>query len=122
MYFTDAGLCFFIDHSWTSAPGSFLFSLRNHDDLKPFKAPLKKDDIAAIYRARENGPDFGFDFFICNNAASILYSSTDFGKAFQLPSGYTYNQTNTKALLAGSYYFSPAEVEVLYIKQNHTAV
>ena len=26
---------------WATAPGSFLFSLRNNDDLPPFKSPLK---------------------------------------------------------------------------------
>jgi hypothetical protein len=94
-----------------------LFSLRNNDDLDPFKAPLKKENHdEAIHRMDSYGPCFGDDLCIDNNALTTGSSSTDFGYAYQLPTGYTYGQPKTEKLLAGSMYnFSPSEVEVLYL-------
>ena len=98
---------------YIAAPGSFLFSLRNNDDLPPFKAPLKNDQNAlyAIYRTSGYGPTFGagHDLRISSN------SFTNFGHSYQLPSGYVYGGSKTHSLLGGSYYFKPAEVEVLYL-------
>ena len=101
----------------TSAPGSFIFSLRNNDDLLPFKAPLKdENDNMAIYRQNYFGPTFGWshDFYIADNAGSNTNSITNFGYTYQPPSGYTSGQNNTKSLLAGSYYFTPSEIEEFY--------
>jgi hypothetical protein len=107
---------FILTGSWTSAPGSFLFSLRNHDDLDPFKAQLKNEgNVMAIYRDSGYGPCFGFDFCIVNNAGKTAYSYTNFGWMFQPPPGYILQHPNTQSLLAGSYHFTPAEVEVLFI-------
>ena len=93
-----------------------MFSLRNNDDLPPFKAPLKdENDGMAIYRQNGIGPTFGggHDFYIADHAVSNSY--TNFGDTYQPPSGYTFGQTNTASLLAGSYFFIPSEIEVLYI-------
>ena len=106
---------FILTGSWTSAPGSFLFSLRNHDDLDPFKAQLKDEDHVAIYRDGRSGPWFGFDFCIVNNAGTTAYSYTNLGWMFQPPPGYIFKHPNTQSLLAGSYHFKPTEVEVLFI-------
>jgi hypothetical protein len=99
----------------TSAQGSFLFSLRNNDDLAPFKLPLKEGNgDAAINRDSGEGPSFGLeDLVIANNAGSNGFSIAYIGESY--PPGYTFGQSNTRSLLAGSYYFSPSEVEVLYI-------
>ena len=102
----------------TSAPGSFIFSLRNNDDLPPFKASLKNEnDGFAIVRSHGYGPIFGsgYDLIIHNNAGSNTQSYANLGDTYKLPSGYTYRGTNTQALLAGSRYFTPSEVEVLYL-------
>ncbi len=97
------------------APGSFLFSLRNNDDLPPFKAPLlDENSVLVIFRHSEFGPVLGLDFVIDDNAGSNDYSSTDFGESFRPPPGYIFNDTATQSLLAGSLYFTPAEIEVLY--------
>jgi hypothetical protein len=110
-------LClFFTDLFGISAPGSFLFSLRNNDDIAPFKAPLINENEAAIISYSDVGPIFGRgDLYIANNARSNNNSNTRFGRTYQAPPGYTYGQNKTIWLLAGSYYFTPAEVEVLYI-------
>ena len=93
-----------------------MFSLRNNDDLAPFKAPLRdENDAKAILRYGGYGPSFGagIDLLIANNAGSPTWSYTDFGDTYQPPpAGYTFRRTNT--LLAGSFRFSPSQIEVLY--------
>jgi hypothetical protein len=100
----------------TSAPGSFLFSLRNNDDLAPFKLPLKDGNSVAISRDSTYGPTFGLDdLHIANNAGSNSFSLANIDDSYQAPPGYTVGKPNTRSLLAGSYYFTPSEVEVLYL-------
>ena len=103
---------------WSSAPGSFMYSLRNNDGIASFKSTLKNEnDAEAIYRYSSDGPIFGggHDLLIVNNAGSLSYSLTNFGDSYNLPLGYTYGQTNTESLLGGSNKFTPSEVEVLYL-------
>jgi hypothetical protein len=96
-----------------------LFSLRNNDDLAPFKAPLRdENDVKAIFRYSGAGPTFGAvgDLVIYVNASSITtWSYTSFGHSYQLPPGYTYGETNTSSLLAGSIKSTPSQIEVLYL-------
>ncbi len=97
---------------WATAPGSFLFSLRNNDDLHPFKSVVRNgNEHSAIFRRSTYGPTFG------SKDLSILLkngkSKTDFGYIYQLPTGYNYLDSKTKSLLAGNYEFTPKEVEVL---------
>jgi hypothetical protein len=111
-------LCLFLTDDYTSAPGSFLFSLRNNDDLAAFKAPLKDENHGyAIYHRSRYGPVFGggADLGIANNAGSNTNSYTCFDWSYQPPPGYTFGKTNTNSLLAGSKYFTPSETEALYL-------
>ena len=100
--------------TYKQASGSFIFSLRNKENLPPFKAPLKSQGTPyAIYCRSSYGPIFGagFDLYISNNAASNTNSYTSFGRYYQLPSGVSSSST----ILAGTYNFSPSEVEVFYL-------
>ena len=100
----------------TSAPGSFLFSLLNNDDLGPFKAPQKNENYdAAIFLFNSLGPCFGDDLCLADNAGSTTDSWTRLGRGYQAPPGYTAGAPNTISLLAGSELFTPSEVEVLYL-------
>ena len=99
---------------YTDAPGSFLFSLRNNDNLQPFKLPLKDENNAqAISRRSDGGPTFGgpmtFQLLISDNARSNENSLALNGDVYQPPDAYR------KTLLAGSEGFKPSEVEVLYL-------
>ena len=110
-------------YGYTSASGSFMFSLRNRDNLAPFKAPLNnQNDVEAICHYSEYGPTFGgsHDLYIASDASSNTNSYTYFGYNYQAPSGYTHGQTKTQSLLAGSYHFTPSEVEVLYLNEKPT--
>ncbi len=96
------------------APGSFIFSLRNKENIRPFKAPLKNQfDGAAINSWPGFGPVFGqgFDIGISDNAASNTRSYANFGHTYQLPSGVS----ERKTILAGTIKFTPSQVEVFYI-------
>ena len=93
-----------------------MYSLRNNDGIASFKSTLKNEsNPQAIYRYGGYGPTFSYDLHIVNNSASNNYSFAHIGRTYNLPPGYTNDQTNTRSLLGGSRYFTPSEVEVLYL-------
>ena len=67
----------------------------------------------AIYRSSSYGPIFGYghDIYIANNANSNTYSQANFGYSYSVPSGVQ----DKKTVLAGTYNFTPDEVEVFYL-------
>ena len=96
------------------APGSFMFSLRNKENLPPFKAPLKDENTrSAIYAHHDYGPTFGagHDLYISDNAALKTRSHTNFNNDYNAPPGVS----NAQTILAGTYSFTPSEVEVFYL-------
>ncbi|XP_028403382.1 uncharacterized protein LOC114526080 [Dendronephthya gigantea] len=105
---------------YRSAPGSFLFSFRNNDNLPPFKLPLKDPNSRdAILARKDSGPTFGhgpdLSIFDKNVNFKTYESYANPGYIYQVPPGYTAGENKTRALLAGSLIFTPAEVEVLYL-------
>ena len=70
----------------------------------------------AIWRSNDRGPTFGggYDMRVPHDAQP-KNSYADFGNTYQLPLGCTYQSTKARNLLAGSFQFSPSEVEVLYL-------
>ena len=100
---------------YKQAPGSFIFSLRNKENLPPFKAPLKDQNTQyAIYTQNNYGPSFGagHDIHISNDASSNTNSyAYNFNYYYQAPSGVS----STSTILAGTRYFQPSEVEVFHI-------
>ena len=102
---------------YIQSSNSFIFSLKNKDNLKPFKAPVYPNSGHAIYTSNGYGLIFGggHDIYITNNAHTSTSSYSNFGYTYRLPSGYSYNQANTRDLLAGSYNFKPSEIEVYYL-------
>ena len=65
----------------------------------------------AIFRTSSYGPTFGrwHDIHIANNANSNTDSYTYFGHSYLVPAGVQ------KTILAGTYKFTPGEVEVFYL-------
>lgn len=89
---------------------SFIFSLINSEGLVPFKSMVKIPH-RAIYRSSSYGPVFGSGngILISNNANSNTDSSTEFSNNhYHVLIGVQ----NRKTILAGSYRFTPDEVEV----------
>ena len=98
---------------------AFLFSLVN----KPGWAPVKLPQTGAyssysrsIYDCSSYGPIFGggHDIYIANYASSSSSSYTNFVYTYSPPSGYSYQSTFTWTFLAGTYQFTPDEVETFY--------
>ena len=67
----------------------------------------------AICRCSDRGPAFGggHDIGIHDNANSNTESYTYFGHSYSVPSGVQ----DRKTILAGTYKFTPDEVEVFYL-------
>lgn len=101
--------------SYTDSAHSFIFSFKNKDGLEPFMLHPKKTEHA-IYGNSNFGPTFGagHDFYIANNAGSNTNSYANLGHGYVQITGYKYGSSKARNLLAGSYKFTPHEVEVFY--------
>ena len=106
----------FSGHGYKRSNVSFLFSLKNKDNVPPFKAPVYKNHQNAIGSNPSKGPTFGggHDLYISNDSHTNQESYTDFGNTYQPPPGYDYGTQQTQYLLAGSYKFTPTEIEVFF--------
>ena len=101
--------------SYTDSAHSFVFSFKNKDGLEPFMLHPKRTENA-IYGNGNYGPTFGggHDFYIANGAGSNTNSYSNLGHSYVQITGYTYGSSKVQSLLAGSYKFTPHEVEVFY--------
>ncbi|CAH3115325.1 unnamed protein product, partial [Porites lobata] len=99
---------------------AFLFSLVNKPGWAPVKLPQTGKYSSwrsqSIYCGSRSGPTFGngFDIYISNYASSNSNSYSDLGWTYSPPSGYSYGSTFAKTFLAGTYKFTPDEVETFY--------
>ena len=98
--------------SYGSTSNAFIFSLRNKEGLGPFKSMVTSPS-RAIYGISGYGPTFGggHDISIYDNGNSNTYSYTNFGHSYPVPSGVQ----DKKTILAGTYNFTPDEVDVFYL-------
>lgn len=97
------------------APNSFIFSLRNKDNLKPFKAPLKDPYTMEAIEVGGSGPRFGAgpDLSVLSQQFGSAKSGfTNFGVTYQAPPGYSVGGRKTNQLLAGSFMFTASDIEV----------
>ena len=99
----------------------FFFSLVNKPGWAPVKLPQTGQysyNGYSIYDCYSYlyGPTFGggHDIHIARYASSSSSSYTDLGYAYGPPSGYSYGSTFTRTFLAGTYQFTPDEVETFY--------
>ena len=91
----------------------------NKPGWAPVKLPQTGKDSSnreSIYCGSSYGPVFGSgnDIFISNYASSNSNSHSNLGSTYSPPSGYSYGSTFAKTFLAGSYRFTPDEVETFY--------
>ncbi len=92
---------------------SFLFSLLNKENIPPFKCQIYNHQKGNAIRCFSGmGATFGADLLISFNANKNQNSSSNLGVTYQPPPGYQHGTPQTKALLAGSYNFTPTEIEV----------
>ena len=98
---------------------AFLFSLVNKPGWAPVKLPQTgtySHNRYSIYDCSDRGPSFGggHDIYIADYASSSSSSYTTLGWQYSPPSGYSYGSTFTQTFLAGTYQFTPDEVETFY--------
>ena len=89
---------------------AFIFSISNKEELDPFVSEVRTAD-RAINRVSWSGPMFGYDIYIAFNANSNSYSWARLGRYYPAPAAVQ----NPYTILAGTYRFSPDEVEVFYL-------
>ena len=89
---------------------AFIFSISNKEELDPFVSEVRSP-VGAIDRWSGSGPVFGIDIIIFNNANSNSLSYAGLGGAYPAPAAVQDKYT----ILAGTYRFSPDEVEVFYL-------
>ena len=102
---------------------AFLFSLVNKPGWAPVKLPQTGTYSASYYGysindCSDRGPTFGggHDIYIADYASSNSNSYPYLGYTYSAPSGYSHGSTFTKTFLAGTYQFTPDEVETFYEK------
>ena len=98
---------------------AFLFSLVNKPGWAPVKLPQTGQYSSyrySIFACSSYGPIFGrgHDIYIVNYASSSSSSYTALGYTYSAPSGYSLGSTFSNTFLAGTYYFTPDEVETFY--------
>ena len=99
---------------------AFLFSLVNKPGWVPVKLPQTGTDSSnrrySIYNNLSYGPTFGggHDIYIYNYASSNRNSYSDLGYTYSPPSGYSYGNNFAQSFMAGSFNFTPDEVETFY--------
>ncbi|CAH3166289.1 unnamed protein product, partial [Porites lobata] len=99
---------------------AFLFSLVN----KPGWASVRLPQTGKYSSRRQHsiedipsyGPAFGggHDMYISDFASSNRNSYSNLGYTYSPPSGYTYSSTFARTFLAGTYQFTPGEIETFY--------
>ena len=95
---------------WGFTRKAFIFSISNKEELDPFVSEVRSPD-GAIYDASWSGPWFGGDISIANNSNSNSRSYAGLGVFYPAPAAVQ----DPGTILAGTYYFSPDEVEVFYL-------
>ncbi|XP_073250379.1 uncharacterized protein [Porites lutea] len=98
--------------NWSASSEAFIFSLNNNEGLAPFVSQVEKGITDwAIYRNSQFGPYFGIDVIITDNADGNSLSEAVLGYYYPTPPAVQ----NRHTVLAGTWYFSPDEVEVFYL-------
>ena len=106
------------NNSYSSAPGSFLFSLD-----KQTQHTIYRNEQYAIGGSTNFGPIFGggifgngTDLYLSNNCHTNNYSHTNLGHTYSLPNNIYYNTNESKSYLTDSFYnFKVEEYEVFLI-------
>ena len=90
----------------------------NKPGWAPVKLPLNGRDSYSysIYVYAFNGPAFGRggDIYISSYASSNSYSYSNLGDTYSLYLRYRYGYIFARTFLAGTYKFTPDEVETFY--------
>ena len=98
---------------WAYTRKAFIFSISNKEELTPFVTKVNRPE-RAITRWSGYGPRFGINIEIANNANSNSDSFAGLGWYYPPPAAVQDRLT----ILAGTFHFSPDEVEVFYLYRD----
>ena len=99
---------------------AFLFSLVNKPGWGPVRLPQTGKYSSRRQYSIEDSPSYGpafgggHDMYISDFASSNRNSYSNLGYTYSPPSGYTYSSTFARTFLAGTYQFTPGEIETFY--------
>ena len=95
---------------------AFLFSLVNKPGWAPVQLPQTGRNLFSTVFQSSFGPTFGGgnDIYISNSASSNSKSYSNLGYTYSPPSGHSQGGTFANTFLAGTYHFTPDEVETFY--------
>ena len=110
------------DTSFQYDAQAFLFSLVNKPGWGPLKLTQTGSKSGSKYFSMFNCPyysvtfGFGHDLYISTSANENTASYTNLGTTYTAPrlSQYSVGSTFIKTFMAGSFYFSPDEIETFY--------
>ena len=92
---------------------AFIFSLKNSEGLAPFVSKVKPGGAGTAIQTHEyNGPTFGLDLLIHVEATRRQFSEARLGNDYPVPASV---RDKGSTILAGTFHFSPDEVEVFYL-------
>ena len=102
---------------WGETTKAFTFSLNNTEGLAPFVSKVKKEYTGkAIRRSLYDGPQFGIDIIIADDANSSDFSRAVLDRYYSVPASVK----NADKVLAGtSMFFNVDEVEVFYLDPSN---
>ena len=108
-------------NSWQYDSKAFLFSLVNEPGWAPVKLPqtgkYSSSRTYSMYSGSSYGPIFGAgnDIYLSNRASFGTSSYSNLGHTYyDPPRGNGYGTTFARTFLAGSYRFTPDEIETFY--------
>ena len=99
------------DSVYRETTKAFIFSLRNKEQLGPFKS-MVKEPSNAIYNHMYMGSTFGRTDIRMDTRAVVDSSSSHLGTSYFAPNEVKDNST----ILAGANRFDPDELEVFYLE------
>ena len=103
----------------TTSSNAFLFSIRSVSGTPPVKMPIKPSQkMYATFRAGNYSATFGggHDLFLADNANMCSSSYSNLGHTYMIPPDQgTTGSEKAQQFLAGSYNFTPTEIEVYAI-------
>jgi hypothetical protein len=101
---------------YTSDSNAFIFSLRRSGNSNKKRFNVRQPTYA-FYSHSSYGPTFGggHDIYVSDSSNTNENSNSNLGRSYQLPKNITYESTEARNYLAGSYRWKTTEIEVFQV-------
>lgn len=108
--------------TWVDDPKASIFTVANKDGIRFSRGNSERK--TAIWHSAEHGPCFGKDIWISSNSNDNRKSFCNLGHSYKKKNprlfgdDYKFDTDRAKSLLAGSYHFRTAEIEVFEVYEK----